>query len=182
MTSPATSQPNGVGGPRDKSYAGFAAKVARAHPEAAAVIPVMFGLLSTHDAAMTLLSRRMARESLTVPGFNVLMILGHGDAEYPMHRLGELLLVSRANVTGLVDSLERKGFVDRRENPRDRRGKLVRITASGRDLLARILPDHFRTLKTVLDALPSQDLQHLTRLLGELRSSFEQALAREPHA
>lgn len=182
MTSRTSSKPDSVAGRREESYARLSDAVVGAHPEAAAVIPVMFGLLSTHDAAMTLLSRRMARESLTVPGFNVLMILAHGDAEYPMHRLGELLLVSRANVTGLVDSLERKGFVARRENPRDRRGKLVRITASGRDLLARILPDHFRTLKTVLDALPSQDLQHLTRLLGELRSSFEQALAREPHA
>ena len=171
---------------RARHYAQLALEVTSAHAEASIeTFRTMFGLFSTYDAAIALLSGRMARESLSVSTFNVLMLLAHGEfrrAGCPMHRLGELLLVSRANVTGLVDSLERKGLVERREHPHDRRSKLVRITPAGRERLARILPDHFRTLKQIVDALPPKDLERLWQLLGKLRASFEQAIAREADA
>ena len=167
-------------------YAELASEVTRTYPDASVeVFRTMFGLFSAYHAAIALLSRRMARESLSVPGFNVLMILAHGDFRRdgcPMHRLGDLLLVSRANVTGLVDSLERKGFVQRKVNPRDRRSKLIRITPAGAERLAGLLPDHFRTLKQVVEALPPDELEQLWRLLASLQSSFEQALAREANA
>ena len=173
-------------GSRAEHYAHLSCEVVGAYPEASIeIFKTMLGLFSAYDAAIALLSRRMARESLTVPGFNVLMILAHCDLRRtgcPMHRLGELLVVSRANVTGLVDSLERKGFVQRKENPRDRRSKLVRITPAGAKRLDGLLPDHFRTLNRTVNALPPQDLERLWGLLASLRSSFEEALARESDA
>jgi DNA-binding MarR family transcriptional regulator len=45
--------------------------------------------------------------------------------------LGERLIVTRATVTGLLDSLERRGFVRRTPNPDDRRGLIVEITPDG---------------------------------------------------
>jgi DNA-binding MarR family transcriptional regulator len=45
--------------------------------------------------------------------------------------LGERLIVTRATVTGVVDSLERRGFVGRSPNPADRRSLLVEITPEG---------------------------------------------------
>ena len=45
--------------------------------------------------------------------------------------LGERLIVTRATVTGLLDSLERRGFVSRSANPADRRSLLVEVTPAG---------------------------------------------------
>jgi DNA-binding MarR family transcriptional regulator len=45
--------------------------------------------------------------------------------------LGERLIVTRATVTGVVDSLERRGFVRRSPNPADRRSLLIEITDEG---------------------------------------------------
>src|SRR5664279_1175643 len=45
--------------------------------------------------------------------------------------LGERLIVTRATVTGLVDSLQRRGFVSRSANPADRRSLLVEVTPAG---------------------------------------------------
>jgi DNA-binding MarR family transcriptional regulator len=45
--------------------------------------------------------------------------------------LGERLIVTRATVTGLLDSLERRGFVKRSANPADRRSLMVEITPDG---------------------------------------------------
>ena len=49
----------------------------------------------------------------------------------PPSELGERLQVTRATVTGVVDSLERRGFVLRSPNPADRRSLLVAITPEG---------------------------------------------------
>ncbi len=52
--------------------------------------------------------------------------------------LGTRLIVTRATVTGLLDSLERRGFVHRSANPADRRGLLVEITPAGLDVIAAV--------------------------------------------
>jgi len=52
--------------------------------------------------------------------------------------LGERLIVTRATVTGVVDSLERRGYVQRSPNPSDRRGIIVELTPSGRDVVAQV--------------------------------------------
>ena len=48
-----------------------------------------------------------------------------------MGRLGERLSMSPGAVTALVDRLERKGYVERIPNPKDRRSALVRETEAG---------------------------------------------------
>lgn len=45
--------------------------------------------------------------------------------------LGERLIVTRATVTGVVDSLQRRGFARRSPNPADRRSLLIGITHEG---------------------------------------------------
>ena len=45
--------------------------------------------------------------------------------------LGQRLIVTRATVTGVVDSLERRGLVRRSPNPADRRSLLIGITPEG---------------------------------------------------
>lgn len=52
--------------------------------------------------------------------------------------LGEQLIVTRATVTGVVDSLERRGYVQRLRNPVDRRGVIVDLTPEGREVIAAI--------------------------------------------
>ena len=50
--------------------------------------------------------------------------------------LGDRLIVTRATVTGVVDSLERRGYVRRLPNPNDRRGVIVELTPEGAVFLA----------------------------------------------
>ena len=62
-----------------------------------------------------------------------LSALEHLQAAGPMAlgRLGERLSMSPGAVTALVDRLERKGYVERVPNPKDRRSALVRETEAG---------------------------------------------------
>ena len=45
------------------------------------------------------------------------------------------MLVSRANITGLVDSLFRKGLVERINDPHDRRVNMIKILPKGEKLV-----------------------------------------------
>src|SRR5690242_6065858 len=52
----------------------------------------------------------------------------------PMVRLSTLLSCDASYVTGIVDRLEEQGIVERRENPQDRRVKMVALTDKGQQV------------------------------------------------
>jgi len=52
-------------------------------------------------------------------------------AEEPMSALAETLYCDASNVTGIVDRLEARGLIERRDSPRDRRVKLIALTDDG---------------------------------------------------
>src|ERR1700754_2735368 len=92
-------------------------------------VELLVNLFYTYDVVHTRLAREAGRERLSTAAFNVMMILSRcGDGGCPMREVGELLLVSRANVTGLIDCLERRGLVERAASAEDRRVRLVRLT------------------------------------------------------
>jgi DNA-binding MarR family transcriptional regulator len=59
----------------------------------------------------------------------------------PMSKLAVGLRCEPSNVTGLVDRLEKRGLVERRTDPQDRRVKLIAPTEAGSTLSARVWAD-----------------------------------------
>ncbi|MBR7836464.1 MarR family transcriptional regulator [Actinospica durhamensis] len=59
----------------------------------------------------------------------------------PMSRLAVSMRCEPSNVTGLVDKLERRGLVERRPDPTDRRVKLIAPTPAGTELSAKVWAD-----------------------------------------
>jgi MarR family 2-MHQ and catechol resistance regulon transcriptional repressor len=103
-----------------------------------------------------------------------MLILSRSDEEgCPMHELGELLLVSRANVTGLVDCLEQRGLVERAVHAGDRRVRLVRLTAKGGALLEGVLPRHYGEVRAALKVINNVEKAELSRLLTKLRRGVQ---------
>src|SRR5262249_51771822 len=87
----------------------------------------------------------------------------------PLHELSELLLVSRANITGLVDSLEQRGLVSRIPDENDRRVRLASITPAGKQLLEEYLPDHYKMIRRLCSGLSDEEKAALSDLLTKLR-------------
>jgi DNA-binding MarR family transcriptional regulator len=84
--------------------------------------------------------------------------------------LADKLGVTRATMTGLLDGLEREGFIARVPNPSDRRSHVVRVTPAGLEKMRAIIPAHMQRLSSVLAPLADRDrkqLSHLVDLLGE---------------
>jgi DNA-binding MarR family transcriptional regulator len=85
------------------------------------------------------------------------------------NEIGGKILLSKSNVTRVVDRLEAKGLVRREECPGDRRSTFVVITDAGRDLQARMWPDYRASLaRHVGSRLTEAEAARLTALLAKL--------------
>lgn len=110
---------------------------------------------------------QVARHGLTLTEFAILEALFHKG---PM-LLGEVqrrILVSSGGITYLVDRLERKELVERRECPEDRRARYAALTPAGEALIAQIFPEHARALEHALAGLDDADKETAARLLRAL--------------
>ncbi len=112
---------------------------------------------------------------LTDAQFNVLMLLKYQSNGSEMNQtvLGNMLLVNRSNVTGLVDRLEQLGWVRRTPDSSDRRVKLVSLTESGREVLERAENEYNRRVHEVMSALTDEEHDIICSLLERLRKRLK---------
>lgn len=86
--------------------------------------------------------------------------------------LGDRLIVTRATVTGLLDSLERPGFVRRMPHPVDRRSLLVEITPLGLDVVQQVRTIVHRNERTWMSGLSDADLRSYIRQLHRIQEGL----------
>ena len=87
---------------------------------------------------------------------------------HTLRALAESLAADPPYVTLIVDDLEQRGLVRRTPHPKDRRAKLVRLTAAGRTAAARA------------DALLEEPPNALHEVAGEDLAAFLRVLERLP--
>ena len=90
-------------------------------------------LLRTSDTVWNASRMFFARWDLGPSQFNVLNLL-YGVEGLTQTELSRELIMHRSNVTGLVDRMEKAGWVERTSDRDDRRVKRVRLTAEGKRL------------------------------------------------
>lgn len=76
---------------------------------------------------------------LTNGQFSLLMSLNRPEPP-PMGPVAELLAMDQTTLTAALKPLERRGLVERRANPNDRRSRLLALTDAGRRTLAAAVP------------------------------------------
>jgi DNA-binding MarR family transcriptional regulator len=135
---------------------------------------VFLHLLRTGDEAFRVVESHLARHDITQGRFGVLMALwgncqreGKGMPLSPAE-IADRTGVTRATVTGLIDTLEKSGLVARTPHTDDRRMTCVGITARGDKLLKKILPAHFRQMAWLLGPLSEGERKTLVRLLTKI--------------
>ncbi|HEY9626270.1 MAG TPA: MarR family transcriptional regulator [Coleofasciculaceae cyanobacterium] len=121
------------------------------------------------------LSVHFARYGLSMGKFTLLMQLFHRDQISDEQQgltpseCADRAGVTRATVTGLLDGLERDGWVKRKPIPGDRRMLRVELTKVGRQRLTEMLPDHFGRTKGLMENLTCAEKQTLICLLKKVQ-------------
>ena len=121
-----------------------------------------------------LLSMHFARFGLSSPKFAVLIHLYMtGDQGLIQSELSKKMLVSRANITGLIERLERDGLVVRRNDPSDKRVFRVCPTDKAVILMNAFLPLHNDYLSKIMSPLDKGEKEVLISLFKKLRKGLE---------
>jgi DNA-binding MarR family transcriptional regulator len=85
-------------------------------------------------------------------------------SELSMSVLAETLFCDASNVTGIVDRLEARALIERRDDPRDRRVKLIALTDAGVAMRDRIRA-RMHEPPAAIAALPRDDQRALRDIL-----------------
>jgi MarR family 2-MHQ and catechol resistance regulon transcriptional repressor len=135
---------------------------------------LIYNLLRTLNALSPFIDRGLRELHLTGAQLNALMVLRDAGQEgITLTDLGRRLVVTKANVTGLVDRLERDGLV-LRDSHADRRITIARLTPDGEATLTAALPRHREILTELLGELSADEKTQLIGLLTRLRRAIRE--------
>jgi MarR family 2-MHQ and catechol resistance regulon transcriptional repressor len=134
--------------------------------------------IRTADMLFDRIGRLLRPLNVSAAGGLVLGILRDRGPISPSE-LGERLIVTRATVTGLLDSLEARGFVRRSANATDRRSLIVEITPDGLAVLKELRTLVHHNEKGWMSDLSDTDLrgyiEYLHRVQDALAADSEAA-------
>lgn len=112
--------------------------------------------------------------NLTDVQFNVLMLLHHqgGDQGLSQAQISDMMLVNRANVTSLIDRMEKADLVVRTAVPEDRRTNIIKLTAKGVKVMAEAEPHYANLVKTTMSPLTETEQKQIVAMLERVRENI----------
>jgi len=138
--------------------------------ETAQALRTWIALARANNAVGQLATADVARHGLTTAEFGVLEVLYH-KGPMLLNEVQRRILVSSGGITYLVDRLEKRGLVERRDCPGDRRARLAALTADGQELVASIFPAHAATIRAALSGLSAAEKDEVARLLRVIQET-----------
>ena len=117
----------------------------------------------------------LAGHDLNVGEFDVLAALRRAGAPHVLTptQLARSLMLSTGAMTNRIDRLEEAGLVERGDDPDDRRGIRVRLTAAGLARVDAAVTDHVANEVRLLAALSPPEKEQLAALLRKLLVALE---------
>ena len=109
---------------------------------------------------------------LTLPQAHLLRLLTAGQS-VKMNGLADALDCDASNITGLVDKLEIRGFIQRQPDPDDRRVKMIALTQAGNKFRAKLL-DRLSRPSPSITGLSLRDKQTLRRIVSQMMETAQE--------
>lgn len=101
------------------------------------------------------------------------LLLFNGERYLTVKGISQRMDVAKSRVTKIIDSLIEKGLVERFEDPRDSRIKLINLTAQGQTLSDQARAFHQEIHKSLLLHLAEEERKSILTELEKLRSAME---------
>ena len=104
---------------------------------------------------------------LTMPQFSILMQLHH-KGKCGVSEISERFDISSAAASQLVDKLVQGGYLERAEDPSDRRAKQLSLSAEGKKLVLDGMQERHRWLENIAASLTEEESMKLAEALNIL--------------
>lgn len=143
---------------------------AATYPDASAsATECAMNLVRTGDLVLGRVASALQPLEVSPAGGLVLGILKDAGQPLPPNYISERLIVSRATVTGVLDTLVKRGLVRRESHPTDRRMVLVHLTKAGSRMADRVRRTVHNGEAEWMGSLSEPERARLTELLGKLQ-------------
>ena len=126
----------------------------------------------THAKFAHRMSQVFSHHALTGPQFDVLATLHRGEG-IMQQELAARLLVTKGNVTGVVDRLEALGWIERRPDPGDRRVNRLVLTDQGKEKFQAVIPEHDAVIQDTMADFGAEEISILFRLLRKFEDGIQ---------
>ena len=137
----------------------------------------MLNILRTNDQFQNRFGRLFREYGLTPSQYNILRILRGEGKPLPSLEVADRMIQVVPAITGLIDRLEKAGFVSRHRCEQDRRVVYVEITEKALKLLGEMDQPVIDLHHRLIGHLTRAELKELIRLLEKARAPLSEAKA-----
>lgn len=130
-------------------------------------LDLIYAISDIQKFVSRMMVKETIKENLTLQQSAVLRIIAN-SGPIQMNRIGRELLTTAANITSLIDRLEKKGLVQRTENKADRRKIEIQLTPDGKKIFETAAARYRENIQESFDLLTSAEKKDLLRLLIKL--------------
>lgn len=129
-------------------------------------------LLRSSQSIEEVLRKDMQKYGLNMTEFAVLELLYH-KGDQPIQKIGEKILITSGSITYVVDKLEKKQLISRKDCPNDRRVIYASLTEEGIQLMKQMLPQHLEKIHTIFECLEEKEIDQITQSMGKIGDQAE---------
>lgn len=126
-------------------------------------------LVSTYQAFESFSTKHVKELGLTATQFDIIATLGN---QPPMtcKELGEKTLILKGTMTGVLERLEAKGFIEKIPNADDGRSYKIGLTKAGDRLFKKVFPEHLSYLEKNFEKLSPKDMDSAITALRNVKA------------
>lgn len=115
---------------------------------------------------------RLSQLDLSSAAGDIIFYLNAEESGLSQEALGERLSIGKAAISRTVDSLVRKGLVQRTQHPRDARANLVRLTTGGLAISAEVCRAYDDVFRIIRLDIPDEDFLDISALLHRILNNL----------
>jgi DNA-binding MarR family transcriptional regulator len=96
-------------------------------------------------------------------------------------QLSDMMLVNRANITTLIDRMEKASLVMRTSDSADRRTNIIKLTAKGKKLFEKAEPLYAKLVRQLMSGFNQGEMKKLITVLEKVRDNINQSGRKADH-
>src|SRR5213594_2882837 len=127
-------------------------------------------MMKAHRTLARLATRSIESSAVGLSDFAVMEMLLHKGPQ-PVNEIGRRIELTSGAITTAVDRLESRGLVTREAHQSDRRARIVRLTARGKEQAVKVFAGHKTAMDFAASGLSKTERATLIRLLKKLGTS-----------
>jgi len=147
-------------------------------PHQQAVLDVLLNIRALNDAMDRMnggMKDDMDMNATDLAALRMMIVREQRGEPVSPHEVAKHLRISTASTTKLIDRLETAGYIERHPHPRDRRARILTLTAHSRATFFRHFSEHLEQMRQVTEPYTEDELRLIGKYLADLGQAIDPA-------